>query len=88
MDAAVAESRKAMLKSELARFGKFMLHELKPKGKVLTPFNIITGGIMLRLLVEVMNLAIDLDDHPGCRAIEVRDIRANRILTPESNPGR
>jgi Ni/Fe-hydrogenase subunit HybB-like protein len=47
MNAAVAESRKAMLKAELARFGKFMLHELKPKGKVLTPFNIITGGIML-----------------------------------------
>lgn len=47
MNAAVAESRMTMLKSELARFGKFMLHELKPKGKVLTPFNIITGGIML-----------------------------------------
>jgi Ni/Fe-hydrogenase subunit HybB-like protein len=44
---AVAASRVTMLRSELARFGRFMLHELKPKGKVLTPFNIITGGIML-----------------------------------------
>ena len=47
MNAAVAPSRKALLKSELARFGRFMLQELKPKGKVFTPFNIITGGIML-----------------------------------------
>ncbi len=31
----------------LRRFGKFMLRELRPKGKILTPFNVITGTIML-----------------------------------------
>jgi Ni/Fe-hydrogenase subunit HybB-like protein len=30
----------------LRRFGRFMLHELKPKGKILTPFNVITGVIV------------------------------------------
>ncbi len=29
------------------RFVRFMLRELRPKGKVLTPFNVITGTIML-----------------------------------------
>jgi Ni/Fe-hydrogenase subunit HybB-like protein len=43
----VAESRMSLLRSELSRFAKFMLQELKPKGKVITPFNVITGGIML-----------------------------------------
>jgi Ni/Fe-hydrogenase subunit HybB-like protein len=43
----VAESRADLLRTELRRFAKFMLQELKPKGKVITPFNVITGGIML-----------------------------------------
>lgn len=43
----VAESRASLLRSELRRFAKFMLQELKPKGKAITPFNVITGGIML-----------------------------------------
>jgi len=33
--------------SEFKKFFKFFLSELKPKGKILTPFNIITGIIML-----------------------------------------
>ena len=32
---------------ELRRFGTFMLGELKPRGKILTPFNVITGAIVL-----------------------------------------
>jgi Ni/Fe-hydrogenase subunit HybB-like protein len=32
--------------SGFRRFGRFMLHELKPKGKILTPFNVITGAIV------------------------------------------
>ena len=31
---------------ELKRFGRFFLSELKPKGKVLTPFNVIAGVIL------------------------------------------
>ena len=46
MNATAASSRFTLLKTELRRFGKFMLHELKPKGKVITPFNVITAGIM------------------------------------------
>lgn len=33
--------------TELGRFARFMLHELKPKGKVLTPFNVVSGIIIL-----------------------------------------
>ncbi len=36
----------ALLKSELNRFFKFFLSELKPKGKILTPFNIIAAVII------------------------------------------
>jgi Ni/Fe-hydrogenase subunit HybB-like protein len=32
--------------NELNRVGRLVLQELKPKGKVLTPFNVITGAIM------------------------------------------
>lgn len=35
------------LSTEFARFVRFMLEELKPKGKILTPFNVITGVIIL-----------------------------------------
>lgn len=37
----------ATFASELARFSRFMLHELRPKGKVLTPFNVVSGIIIL-----------------------------------------
>ena len=30
------------LGAELAAFGRFLLGELKPKGKLLTPFNVIS----------------------------------------------
>lgn len=31
---------------EMKRIGRLLLQELKPKGKVLTPFNVVTGAIM------------------------------------------
>ncbi|NNG15182.1 MAG: Ni/Fe-hydrogenase cytochrome b subunit [Gemmatimonadales bacterium] len=34
------------LASGFRRFGRFILHELRPKGKILTPFNVITGVIV------------------------------------------
>ena len=43
---AITESR-AALGPELRRFGKFMLHEMKPKRPLITPFNVITTAIML-----------------------------------------
>jgi len=52
---AVSQSRRTLVGAELRRFGRFMLHELKPKGRVLTPFNLISGAIML---VAVVLLAI------------------------------
>jgi Ni/Fe-hydrogenase subunit HybB-like protein len=33
--------------SEARRFGRFLLGELKPKGRVLTPFNVITAALIL-----------------------------------------
>lgn len=35
------------LSSEFARFVRFLFGELKPKGKIFTPFNVITGVIIL-----------------------------------------
>ena len=35
------------LRAEAGRFGRFLLQELKPKGPLLTPFNVITGAIIL-----------------------------------------
>ena len=40
-----------MLGSELRRFGSFLLKELKPRGPILTPFNVITGVIVLVTVV-------------------------------------
>lgn len=34
-------------RSEAARVARFLLQELRPKGRVLTPFNLVTGAIML-----------------------------------------
>lgn len=39
--------RPAVLGSEVRRFGAFLLQELKPKGRVLTPFNVITGALIV-----------------------------------------
>ena len=47
MTAASVPGRVPSIGVELRRFGRFMAQELKPKGKVLTPFNVITGVIML-----------------------------------------
>ncbi|MFC1500449.1 NrfD/PsrC family molybdoenzyme membrane anchor subunit [Candidatus Zixiibacteriota bacterium] len=41
------ESKVAVLKREAGRFSRFILSEMKPKGKVLTPFNVISGVIIL-----------------------------------------
>ena len=37
---------KVMLITEFKRFIKFFISELKPKGKIITPFNIISAGIL------------------------------------------
>ncbi|HET6923828.1 MAG TPA: hypothetical protein VFI16_11845, partial [Anaeromyxobacteraceae bacterium] len=39
--------RSTALRQELKRTIRFVLSELKPKGKMLTPFNVITGAIIL-----------------------------------------
>ncbi|MFC1627634.1 NrfD/PsrC family molybdoenzyme membrane anchor subunit [Gemmatimonadota bacterium] len=41
------ESKVVVLKREAGRFSRFILSEMKPKGKVLTPFNVISGVIIL-----------------------------------------
>jgi Ni/Fe-hydrogenase subunit HybB-like protein len=38
-------------RSEARRFGRFLLSELRPKGRVLTPFNVITAGLILMTIV-------------------------------------
>ena len=35
------------VRAEFSRFGRFLLQELKPKGKIVTPFNVITSAIIL-----------------------------------------
>lgn len=47
--------RGKILREELIKFSKFMINELKPKGKLLTPFNVIAGFI---LIVAAILLAI------------------------------
>ena len=42
-----------LLKSEGRRFFKFFLSELKPKGKILTPFNITAAIIIITGLVLI-----------------------------------
>jgi Ni/Fe-hydrogenase subunit HybB-like protein len=39
-------SRVKQIDAETRRFVGFLIHELKPKGRVLTPFNVITGSLM------------------------------------------
>jgi Ni/Fe-hydrogenase subunit HybB-like protein len=45
-ESAVA-AEKVSIGKELGRAFRFFLSELKPKGKLITPFNVITGAIML-----------------------------------------
>lgn len=45
MNAAAAHLKK--IGAEAQRFVGFLIHEMKPKGKVITPFNVVTGLIML-----------------------------------------
>jgi Ni/Fe-hydrogenase subunit HybB-like protein len=46
MTAAVASIGRPNLRAEFSRFVRFLVSELKPKGPVFTPFNVITGIIM------------------------------------------
>lgn len=39
------------VQKELARVLAFLKHELRPRGKLLTPFNLVTGGIVLATAV-------------------------------------
>lgn len=55
MTAGVVTTRRPAVGAELRRFVRFMVGELKPKGRILTPFNVITGAIML---VSAVLLAI------------------------------
>ena len=41
-------------------FGRFLLGELKPRGPVLTPFNIVTGALILVCLLYTSDAADDL----------------------------
>lgn len=53
-DAATAGAENAVTFRQVARETvRFLLSELKPKGKMLTPFNVITGGIILSGLVMI-----------------------------------
>ncbi len=42
-----ATMKSATIMSEVRRFARFLLSEMKPKGKILTPFNVISGAIIL-----------------------------------------
>ena len=55
MTGGVLEIRRPKVREEFGRFVRFLLRELRPKGPVLTPFNLVTGLIML---VTVVLLAI------------------------------
>ncbi|HEX9204418.1 MAG TPA: hypothetical protein VF853_00685, partial [Candidatus Deferrimicrobiaceae bacterium] len=45
----------------VAGFLRYVLRELKPKGKILTPFNIISGGIIaVGLVIIVIRFAFGL----------------------------
>ena len=51
----VTGRRGEIVVKELIKFSKFMINELKPKGRLLTPFNVIAGSI---LIVAAILLAI------------------------------
>ena len=43
---ATQDASRTLLNGEIKRFAKFILNEFKPKGKILTPFNIISAVII------------------------------------------
>lgn len=45
---------RALLKSEFKRFIKFFISELKPKGKLITPFNVIAAFILLTGIILIV----------------------------------
>lgn len=47
-------SHSSLLRSEFKRFIEFFISELKPKGKLLTPFNIISAFILLTGLILIL----------------------------------
>jgi Ni/Fe-hydrogenase subunit HybB-like protein len=47
MTVQLVEPARPSLRVEARRFVRFLLQELKPKGRILTPFNVITGAIIL-----------------------------------------
>jgi Ni/Fe-hydrogenase subunit HybB-like protein len=47
-------SRSATMRRELGNAFRFVLSEMKPKGKMLTPFNVITGAIIATGLVLIV----------------------------------
>ncbi len=54
-EVSVTGRRGEIVVKELIKFSKFMINELKPKGRLLTPFNVIAGSI---LIVAAILLAI------------------------------
>jgi len=54
-EVSVTGRRGEIVVKELIKFSKFMINELKPKGRLLTPFNVIAGFI---LIVAAILLAI------------------------------
>jgi len=51
MTAGIRAIGPAGLRQEFGRFARFLLAEARPKGPVLTPFNVVTAAIMLTTLV-------------------------------------
>ena len=44
----VLEFSSGGFRAELGRLGRFIRQEMKPKGRLFTPFNVITGAIVSR----------------------------------------
>lgn len=61
MNSTNGNGNSALLKSESKRFFQFLLSELKPKGKIITPFNIIAAIIIsVGLILIVIRFATGL----------------------------
>src|SRR3972149_5934208 len=41
-----SQNRVALVKAEVRRFGRFLLSEMKPKGKIVTPFNVFASLVL------------------------------------------
>ncbi len=48
------QDKKEMLRSEFKRFIKFIISEMKPKGKLITPFNVIAAFIIITGLAMIV----------------------------------